>query len=758
MRHSTLAIVAVTALGALLVLRFGTELRGITSPPGSRGELAETPDSRSATDELEETDSTQMPLAGSVSDERRMVSSAREPTTRLRVRVTEPSGDPIPGAVVVVNRRREPIQIPPGANLSDAFADLFSYARKQQVNGLGRTHRTGTDGQATISLPAGIPLAVRVAGQHYLAGDSETEITAFEEGEQRELVVVLPVGGDLDFFGRVVELRGGTPIPRARVELLDEDAKDVLHSVHTDVDGRFNLRVRSEDDLLLRIRSEGHGEVHGRVVPGHEGAANAYHYRLGRSASLVGRVLDVEDQAIAGADVFVTAFAEHLQQPAEFVFPDEMRPDLDDDVRWRAQTNAEGAFEILGITPRVPLHVVAGSESAGVGCWWQSLGALEPGENAAITLLASRPSTLHGRVVDQHGDPASNLDLWLVPADRARSAYFHPDLDVPEETTTTDESGRYRFEAVYAGLWRIGPDPGQSEVGLDALFAGLLGRARAAEPEFAPLASLVEVAPGTDRQRRDLAIPRNLYLRGRVESSDGEPVATRISATSTAWGAAPGARSGKDGVFALGPLADTPHVLVAGSKSFDGDSAPLTAGPGDEVVLRLIPLAGHIEGTVFFLGEPVAAAEVVVVPGGADFASRRETNTDEHGAFAFRGLPAGVCDVFAATDGGLAGGLSGVSVPARENTVQLSIELEATVRLNVVYRGEDPWAVLVGRIDGVLVAETMAQSGTMVVLRVPAGAVTVELHTTETLLGDFRLAESRELVVAGDKELKIVFE
>ncbi|HEX7176210.1 MAG TPA: hypothetical protein VF240_13190 [Pyrinomonadaceae bacterium] len=188
----------------------------------------------------------------------------------------------------------------------------------------------------------------------------------------------------------------------------------------------------------------------------------------------------------------------------------------------RARTDAEGAFRVFGLspgvyavrarTPRELRHLkVYGPETAQVR-------VLE-GRCSAAAFVVTSLSTVSGRVVDATGAP-TKTKVNLVPLDESGAEVR------PAEGTTevyTDEGGRYLFEWVAPGRYRVAVNPhsqpGRSDPPYRRVYLpGVFDPARSA---------VINVSDGGQHEAEDFRLPAPLTtgtVEGVVVTPDGKPV------------------------------------------------------------------------------------------------------------------------------------------------------------------------------------------------------------------------------------------
>jgi protocatechuate 3,4-dioxygenase beta subunit len=597
---------------------------------------------------------------------------------------------------------------------------------------------------------------VRVRGPDWLDGETEVEVAALADGEHRELTIAVPIGGDTTYHGLVIDRTSREPCAGVSVDLI-EDGK-TLHTTSTDLAGHFQIRLRFENDLELRLHVDQFGEVLGRVERGHETPDDAGVFVLGRAAALIGTVTTQEGRPLSDAEIFVSGFREHMFQPPNlFALPSRIRPGLGEDaIKWSVRTTASGGYSIADLPSAIPLHAVAVREVDRLATGWVEIGALSPGEERRLDLRAGPMAELRGRVVDQEGEPARALTLWLVAAKRAGDRYLLRAVDEQEGSVVTDEDGSFAFEEVLPGEWLVGPEPGPAETGFEALFGSLFGgAAEQGEHGFAPWGTYVDIRLGEMEHKLDLVLARGLYLTGRVIDDQGKPArGANVSARTTHPGVSRAARTEEDGTFAIGPVIAIPHEVYA-SHGGQADSDRITVNPGEPVLLQLGRLGGGIAGLVMYGGKPMGGVSVLAHRLGSDLSYLQSTNTASDGTFLFARLQSGAYGLSAQTEDGLLGILPSVAAADNADAQQVQIDLQDAGRVRVWYLGNEALVIVTARVAGVVTTSALVSQGSMTTLRAPIGAATIEVHGFEYSSEPPLLLAKTEVVVRSGELLEV---
>jgi hypothetical protein len=144
---------------------------------------------------------------------------------------------------------------------------------------------------------------------------------------------------------------------------------------------------------------------------------------------------------------------------------------------------------------------------------------------AQSTRVPIGDAAIDGRVIDRAtGRPLAAAIVLLVPnTDQLRSLLSILQLAPPSLAAETDADGRYRFEAVGAGDYRL--------VATSIDYLPQLFDAGSARQDV-----VVRLAPGQTRTGVDFALARAGAIAGRVVSRDGQPLANAFMGVRTAGG------------------------------------------------------------------------------------------------------------------------------------------------------------------------------------------------------------------------------
>lgn len=300
-----------------------------------------------------------------------------------------------------------------------------------------------------------------------------------------------------------------------------------------------------------------------------------------------------------------------------------------------ATTDAEGAFELRGISPGK--QRVSARREGLLSATSEELD-LAHGHTAEVVLRMSAGGSLSGRVTFADGSPAAGADVVCMDASAGRVSNF--------KSLKSGDDGRFSFTALEGKSFTLRAT--------SLVAAGT--RADSEAPVAAEWsATQTPVAPGADVA---LALEPPHRTSGRVLGADGAPVTSfEVSFRWSDSGRNP-QRTEKfedeSGAFELW-LGAGEHMVNARAEGFEPverDGVRVTAPQrGDSIVVSMRRLA-RVSGVVFGPdGKPVAGARVETQGSGGRGGGGVGATSNDKGAFDLTRVPPGVFKLVAKAEG-----------------------------------------------------------------------------------------------------------
>ncbi|MFN8035208.1 MAG: carboxypeptidase regulatory-like domain-containing protein [Acidimicrobiia bacterium] len=423
---------------------------------------------------------------------------------------------------------------------------------------------TATDAEGNYwlrNLPAGHPLRLQFSGLPHGYRNTVRDYTLGNREVRGDDVTVDPNGGSV--HGRVTV--GGTAVIGAQVTVLGNPF-DVATT--TDAHGDYRVSgLHAATPYVVCVSDVGAGvspecydhiRVSGGTPVNLSGEEDrAIDFALARYGTLTGRVVDGTGHQLVGATVAL---------PSGFWLPSTPT----------TTTGSDGRFTLTQVPPStdVPYNVTYDGYS---GHQFTIASVTEGGTNDVGDLVLHPLGSVHGRVVDGHGNPVAGMSMTSNPGGR---------------TGTTAADGTFTVD------------------GLDA-FAGEFSFMANGNGDFAPGGiEHVTVSEGPAvTELGDITIHRYGSAHGRVVDADGHPVTgiTVDAGSSTRT-------TGADGTFAFDRVVPGAiHWHTAGTETYAATMIDGTVADGPDVTdLGDVTLHGwsHITGTVTGDGSPVAGVTV----------------------------------------------------------------------------------------------------------------------------------------------------
>jgi hypothetical protein len=333
---------------------------------------------------------------------------------------------------------------------------------------------------------------------------------------------------------------------------------------------------------------------------------------------------------------------------------------------WNGWTGADGRCEIGYLPAGIEIRVSVSSSDTPAQEEPTPL-ALRPREQRAIEILFAGTGSIVGRLVDTHGTGIANQRVQLVRTETPVRAMFRWEQGVDRQT---DETGRFRFDSVPAGLWLVG-------------IAGPIGSPES-DRQLVGLAEIVEVVGGPV----DVTVHAEpaLSIAGRVLAPDGGGVSLAVVVANTAAHAIASSDSVCDveGRFRVSGLIAGPwnlRVLRADNGWIGADDATVEAGR-DDVVLHVVRGARiSVRVVDDATGEPVTEASI----GCASLDESMGLRWFEAGLESreFEGLLPGRYTIWASTPAGRFGAAREVTVGSGDHIDDLVVAVHAAARVRI---------------------------------------------------------------------------
>jgi hypothetical protein len=383
--------------------------------------------------------------------------------------------------------------------------------------------------------------------------------------------------------GRVVADDGGGPLRNAFVALEGSDRPPAM----TDGDGRFTIEVQDRGQAFLSAWKTGYAMAHARVVDDIE-------IRLQRGAAITGWVRDDFSQPLPSVRVVA---GRRITGNGNSRFEEQAS----------AWTDDTGAYRLFGLTAGAYVVGVIGLRSVPGGppvtiaeptpqlfypntpdveealTFDLAVGAEISGADLTLRLPPVRPSgtplnpfepdagaqttgAIRGRVTDTAGFPVRNAAVRLSLAGRL----FTP------STTPTDDDGRYAFEGLAPGSYRV--------EATDSHFQ----RVAFGQGSELDRGTAIPLQANAVVDRVDIVMPLTGTITGRIVDENGEPIefadirVEELQSVSGRWRLAPTpfpARFTDDhGEFRLYGVTPGKHVISATVKPRAGSKVKELTG------------------------------------------------------------------------------------------------------------------------------------------------------------------------------------
>jgi hypothetical protein len=528
------------------------------------------------------------------------------------------------------------------------------------------------------------------------AGDARTQL-ALEPEASGDSLPADPRPG-VPFHGRVVSSAGGTPVPFARIMVLDGAEGN---AVEADADGRFFLTlVLRKGRADLGVTAAGFSQSFVTASGGYEDPSHPLLVWLTPYASLDVAVRGPDGAALSGVTVYLSAPSWSLRTNDTLL---QWRSGIAEGYANQARTGADGVARF----ERVPAEIALLPRILGpdVDRTLEEI-ALLPAEHGTLDVSIAHPVTVEGIAVRPDGTPAEALVLWLVDAvtESPHTAGMPRYLRKHDEKqavakAVTDAGGRFVFSAVAPGRYWIGPPEPPEDA------------AAIAEPLVVGMQDVV----------LDLELAPALAIRGTVVDKAGAPYDASVNARASSASYFFAFAKSEGGRFAFEGLAPGRFTLAIGGEQIAG---PLEVDAGAEgVLLRVVPSSsvhGRIVGGVRDVG--MVSIGLSATDSFAKYGRYVNGGVDTFEIAA----PPGRYSFRAATSDGWIGTATDVLLEPGRVTELPPVELVRGQRLRVRNDGErlQNVQIVAGRAE---IEMDGLHPGAARVFLVPTGAVTVRL-------------------------------
>ncbi|QDU65925.1 carboxypeptidase-like regulatory domain-containing protein [Engelhardtia mirabilis] len=608
---------------------------------------------------------------------------------------------------------------------------------------LAETLLADAEGRVVVDVPPGEYLQVTADGA---TGTNfrikRSTVPPLEAGEIREIEIRIerPRGS---FHGLVVDAVDESPLADVAIHARPAstmmrfggssyiDRQDFGQEVtRTDPSGRFVIDLADWGDGFATAKVVDHVPGQFRVDEVGLDPARPLLIRLDRGASLVGTV----DGLAQPATITATCASYHLNAGGEPVI-------TGGDIAWRATIDElDGSFELGGLLPETPLVVEVLAGRTSLLRVPQDL-VLEQGERREVHWSVASGATARVIAVDANGAPQPQVVVRLYPGPEVPRPGVVPDQASTHAAGETDDSGTIVFRDLQPGRWVVAP--GHLPDTPDEL-------------AVASLATFFDVAPGAESVDVRVTVHRGLWITGRCEGPDGQPMERFYVSGAKIGGeaASAGATTDADGNFRLGPL--VPGLWRVSASTSTKSSGPAPPEPQD--------LPAGTNGAQFRFREASSVTAVLIDPtSGEQLGGRLEVQAIDFFDFdrrladpelptRFGGLIPGRYNLLGIAADGRRGAVRGLHFEAGDNPGPIEVRVAPVGEVLLRYTGPQEYANVKVEQDGVVFDSDGLRSGTSQVFAAPLGQVTVRY--SRYLGGLDENGESRKLVHEESVEIR----
>ncbi len=594
------------------------------------------------------------------------------------------------------------------------------------------TLHTDAEGRVEIEMPPNVSSIVNANGTKHGAGSERADIPALTPWDVHEVVVELATGDEMPFWMKFVDETSHAPIAGVHVST----GKGGESKVTSDAQGLALWPGRTLAPEFLQVDADAYAGTYLKSEPGHAESSSPFVVTLANCANVNVHVVDASGQAIVGAkvDLVTGGYAETIKSA------NSIRSFHTGDLHWQGVTDPSGHATITCIPPHVPINAGLISPTKWIA---PDKLMLEPGETRALEWKLGVGCNVHGIVLDQSNVPVKPREMWLSKTERKLTVYFDTNPNSESRSAKTDEQGRFRFDDVSTGMWRLGPSAPQD------------GK-KIADDDVAAIAQVIEISDGQRDLDVTVRVDRGLFIRGALLNAKGEPTKDgSIWCVDPTNSLSTRARvSSQEGSFALGPLKAGHYVLTALGDGSNAVSEPVEADSGTSNVVLRLREGASLSGTVTGTSGELVQTDVRVRMRNDEWQSVHGVNTHNDGTFQISGLEAGTYDISARGSGGAFALLEGVKVGIGESRTGLDVHLIRGGQVRVRHEGPDHYINVTVFVNVITVDMDGVERGTSHEFVAPAGTVIVQASYYEA---EKRTVERTVEVKAGET-VDVVFE
>ncbi len=259
-------------------------------------------------------------------------------------------------------------------------------------------------------------------------------------------------------------VRRAEPPKTLRGRVVDEDEKPIAGVevttsgalTHTDAIGDFTLTFPRPRFAFARIYLEanGYGLSETILFLDEIKATDNREYRLSKQAACDGRVVDPDGKPVAGAELDLWLAREVVVRDGSM----DKDPNSGTAEILKSRTDNQGRFAFRGLPPKPLLIVPNGPKPRYAFSLKATHRKFEPnqhnftpdeGPSSDMEFILQPGCTISGTVVDEAGQPVVGATVLMIPPEKMN---YRP-------VTTTDATGRFRFDDLTPGLWQISVQP-----------------------------------------------------------------------------------------------------------------------------------------------------------------------------------------------------------------------------------------------------------------------------------------------------------